>query len=125
MLCLLDRLRGRFNLVKHGVDRVGASQATGWAVECRGKEHRLTILGDAGDDAIYLWLKAHVQHPVRLIEDEDLNPFERHQSPFDEVLKPAGGRNNDLRAARTASLVVKAGAAVDRRHAQPARFCDP
>ena len=43
-------------------------------------------------------LEAHVEHAVRLVEDEDLDVVERDHLALDEILKPARRRDDDVRA---------------------------
>ena len=49
-------------------------------------------------DAPQLGEKAHVQHPVRLVEDEDLDLVEPRASRIEVVVEPARRGHDDLRA---------------------------
>ena len=40
--------------------------------------------------------EAHVEHAVRFIEDEDLEPVELHGPLVDEVQEAAGGGDDDV-----------------------------
>src|SRR5205085_1366286 len=59
--------------------------------------------------------EAHVEHAIRLVQDEDLDGRQVDGSLADVVQQPAGRRDDDLRAtAQRADLVVVTDAAVDR-----------
>jgi hypothetical protein len=62
------------------------------------EEERLTLPRDLGLDAIDLGLEPHVQHPVGLVEDEDLDPVELGGALLQVVDEPAGGSDEDLAA---------------------------
>ena len=68
--------------------------------------------GQAPDDPVDLGLEAHVEHPVGLVEDEDPDVLERDQALLDEVVEPAGGGDDDVRAAQALHLRLDRGAAV-------------
>ena len=62
--------------------------------------------------------EAHVEHPVGLVEDEDLDPRQVDGALAEMVEQPAGRRDDDLgAAAQGADLRIEADAAVDRRRA--------
>ena len=62
--------------------------------------------------------EAHVEHPVGLVEDEDLDPRQVDGALADVVEQAAGRRDDDLRpGAQRADLRVETDAAVDRRRA--------
>ena len=62
--------------------------------------------------------EAHVEHPVGLVEDEDLDPRQVDRPLTEVVEQAAGRRDDDLRAgAQRADLRVEADAAIDRRGA--------
>ena len=70
------------------------------------------ILPDIGQEA-------HVEHPVRLVEDEDFQVRKVDRSLVDMVEQPAGAGDDDLDAgAQFLDLRVHAHAAVDRAAAQ-------
>ena len=48
------------------------------------------------DDPLDVGQEAHVEHPVRLVEDEDLDLAEVGDPLADEVEQPAGRRDEDL-----------------------------
>ena len=73
--------------------------------------------GHAAQDAVDLRLEAHVEHPVGLVEDEDADVGERDGAPLQQVVQPAGRRDEDVRAARLLDLRRDRRAAVDGGHA--------
>ena len=75
-----------------------------------GREHR-EDLADVADEA-------HVEHPVGLVEDEDLDP-RQVDGPLAEVIEqPAGRGDDDLGTGpQRADLRIEADAAVDGRRA--------
>jgi hypothetical protein len=56
----------------------------------RREEQRLTITRDGGQDAVELGLEPHVQHPVRLVEDQQLDVTERDVPGLEMVDEPPG-----------------------------------
>ena len=54
------------------------------------------------DDPLDVRQEAHVEHPVGLVEDEDLDLAEVGDLLADEVEQPARRRDEDLDAARAA-----------------------
>ncbi len=62
--------------------------------------------------------EAHVEHPVGLVEDEDLDPRQVDRPLADVVEQPAGRGDDDLgTGAQRADLRIEADAAVDGRRA--------
>ena len=62
--------------------------------------------------------EAHVEHPVGLVEDEDLDPRQVDRPLAEVVEQAAGGRDDDLGAgAQGADLGIEADATVDRGRA--------
>ncbi len=92
VLDLAPRLEGR------RIARVRLGKLADLAVERGREEHRLAVGRDPADDPLDLRLEAHVEHAVRLVEDEDLDVVEGDHLPLDEVLKPPGRRDDDVRA---------------------------
>ena len=79
--------------------RVRARQLADLAVERGREEHRLPVAREPPHDAVDLRLEAHVEHPVGLVEDEDLDGVEREQAAVEQVLQ-ATGRRDERRARR-------------------------
>ena len=64
-----------------------------------GEKQRLPLGGQLGDHALYIVDKAHVQHPVRLVQHENLDLVQVDITLSDQVVEPAGGGDQDLRTA--------------------------
>ena len=122
-LALLALLR-QLGLEARRVLRVLARELENLAVERRGEEHRLALARHAPQDLLDLRLEAHVEHPVGLVEDEDADAVERDHAPVDQILEPAGRRDEDVRRLRALRLRAERRAAVDGRDAQLLRCRD-
>ena len=85
------------------------------------REHQvLALRREQGDDLLDIGQEAHVEHPVRLVEDEDLDLAEIGDTLTDQVEQPAGRRDEDLdAAAQRLDLGVHRDPAVD--HGRPQR----
>ena len=105
-----------------GVRGVRAGELGHPAVEGRGEEQRLAVRRDGAEDAVDLWLEAHVEHAVGLVEDERPDGVELDQTLLEEVVEPAGRRDEHVRAARLLRLRPDGHAAVDRCDAQALRL---
>src|SRR5918996_253295 len=66
--------------------------ATGSSASWRAGAGGDSCAGHAGHDAVDLRLEAHVEHPVGLVEDEDLDTVELHRPAVEQVLQAAGRR---------------------------------
>ena len=93
----------------------------GLAVERGREEQRLALARALVDDAVDGRAEAHVEHPVGLVEHQRADVGEREGAAGEQVLEPAGGGDDDVRALRVAGLLLEADAAVDGRHAEVAR----
>ena len=113
MLHVVAPLARRRLLVAAGVGGVGPREPSDVAVQRRGEEHRLAVTRHSGDDAVDRGLEAHVEHPVRLVEDQHAHVAQLHRSALDQILEPAGSRDDDVSAANPLDLGLDAGAAVD------------
>ena len=65
------------------------------------------------DDPVDDGLEAHVEHPVGLVEDEELDRVERDGAALDQVEQPARRGDEHVRAPGLLGLGVDADAAVD------------
>ena len=92
----------------------------GFAVERGREEERLAVLRAEINDAFDCRAEAHVEHPVGLIEDEDLDVVEAEGSTAKEVLEPSGRCHDDVRFRCRPRLLLEAHAAVDGRHLERA-----
>ena len=84
------------------------------------REHQvLASRREQRDDLLDVGQEAHVEHPVGLVEDEDLDLAEVGDLLADEVEQPPGRRDEDLdAAAQGLDLGVHRDAAVDDGRAQ-------
>ena len=83
----------------------------------RRREQQVLALGRQDrEDLADVADEAHVQHPVRLVEDEDLDAGQVDRALAEVVEQAAGRGDDDLgTGAEGADLRVEADAAVDRR----------
>jgi hypothetical protein len=65
-----------------------------------------------------LRLEAHVEHPVRLVEDQDPHAVQTDQAALGDVLEASRRRDEDVRARRTLRLLAELRAAVGDADAQ-------
>mmetsp|Transcript_5319 Transcript_5319/g.15154 ORF Transcript_5319/g.15154 Transcript_5319/m.15154 type:complete len:282 (+) Transcript_5319:441-1286(+) len=64
----------------------------------RGREHhRLPVRWNLGDHLPDLRFEAHIQHPVRLVENEKLHTMERDAPALDEVIQTAWRSRQNVR----------------------------
>ena len=56
-----------------------------------GKEQRLPFFRQTGDDLSHVVDKTHIQHPVRLVQHEDLQTSQIHMTLGAQVIEPARG----------------------------------
>ena len=99
---LVDGLEGRVprrDLDRGRIAQDPARQAPD-VVRERGREHQVLPLGgEQRDDLLDVGQEAHVEHPVGLVEDEDLDLAEVGDLLPDEVEEAPGCRDEDLDAA--------------------------
>ena len=111
-------LRGATSTVA-GSRRIVARQAPDVVGEGRREHQVLALRREQRDDLLDVRQEAHVEHPVRLVEDEDLDLAEVGDLLADEVEQPARRRDEDLDAgAQRLDLRVDRDAAVDDGRAQ-------
>ena len=115
---------GRSALVHRCVPGVSPGHAARLAVERRGEEQRLARAGALRDDPVDSGAKAHVEHPVGLVEHEDPDRVEREGAAGEQILEATGGRDEHVRAGGVLCLLGQADAAVDGGHAERARMRD-
>ncbi|MCI4361952.1 MAG: hypothetical protein L3J77_01990 [Thermoplasmata archaeon] len=81
----------------------------------RAEQHRLAAAGEPGEDPPDVGEEPHIEHPVGLVQDEDLEVREVHVAAAHVVEEAARGRHDDLRTpAERALLFAHPHAAVDR-----------
>ncbi len=119
---LLDHLGGgvaRRDLDGLGIAQDRLRQPADVLGEGRREHQVLALLRQQLDDPLDVRQEAHVQHPVGLVEDEDLHLPEVGDLLADEVQQPARRGDEDLDpAAQRLDLRIHGHAAVDDRRAQ-------
>ena len=84
------------------------------------EEHRLPLARDLRQDPVELRLEPHVQHPVRLVQDQDLDPPKPRRPALHVVDQAARRRDDDLDVrAKGPDLRLEPDAANDLRRAEP------
>ena len=76
------------------------------------EEQRLPLGGQVAEDLPDLGEKAHVEHPVRLVQHQDLEPGQPGVGLGEVIQQPAGSRDDDIHPAPEGVLL--------RTHADPA-----
>ena len=86
----------------------------------RGREERRLAFGRRGlEDGVEILGKAHVEHLVGFVENEDVELVELQRSPADVIERAAGRRDHDIGAPlETADLREHRGPAVERQDRQ-------
>ena len=107
-------------LVRTASVRVDGRDAAGLAVERGREEQRLAVARALRDDPVDGRAEAHVEHPVGLVEDEDLDVGERDRAAREQVLEAAGRGHDEVGGAGVLDLLVEADAAVDGGDVQAA-----
>ena len=113
------------HLHPHRVAQVRAGELADLAGHRRREEQRLPDLRDALEDAGELGLEPHVEHPVRLVEHEDLEPVELRGPLLEVVDEPPRRRDDHLVLLERARLLAHADAADDERAADVAALAEP
>ena len=98
----------------HGVADVGVHQVLDGAFDGGREEHGLAAGGHGRHDALDGGQKAHVEHAVGFIENQDADAAEVDQRAAEKIVEPAGGGDGHLGAAANGvQLRVLAEAAHD------------
>ena len=102
---------------------VAADERVDRAVERRGEQQRLAVLGRVVEDLLHDGQEAHVGHAVGFVDDDDLHLVEHDLAALDEVAEPAGAGDEHVDApAERLDLEAVAGAA---EHGGDAQLADP
>ena len=129
LVVLVHKIHALLNGLHRGGD--GVHRHPGGVVEQRvhqvpdlrghggGEEQGLLLPGQPLQDLLHVVDKAHVQHPVRLVQDEDVQIVQTDKALVVEVHQPPGGGDKDVHApAQGLHLGVLAHAAEDDGVAQ-------
>src|SRR5690625_1528855 len=90
---------GRRGLYLYGIIHELAGQAFYLLRKCGGKKQGLPLPGQAPDDVAQGRQKAHVQHAVGLVQNEDFYGAQIQRAALGVVNQPARGGNNDIQPA--------------------------
>ncbi len=82
-----DRLRPIEQLVREGLDLVR---------ECRREQQVLALPWQQREDALHVRQEPHVEHPIRLVEDEDFDPREIDVALLQVIEQAARCSNQDV-----------------------------
>ncbi len=104
--------------------RIARRDAAGDAIEGCREEQRLALRRAGGDDAIDRRAKAHVEHPVGLVEHEDPDRIEREGATLEQILQAPGSGDQDVRLRGQRRLLGEAHPTVYGRDTQVARADD-
>ena len=114
---LIDTLGGRHGGRDRDADRVAqhaARESLDRGRDGRREEQRLALPWQRRDHAADIVHEAHVEHAIRLVEDEVSDRVEPHDALLHQVEEPSGGRDEDLGVRAERHLVaLLAHASVD------------
>lgn len=80
----------------------------------RGEQQGLAVLRERTNDAPNVWEKAHIEHPISLVEDENLKVPEVHIAALHVVEEPPGRGDDDVDpAAKRILLWTHSNTAID------------
>ncbi len=114
MLHGVDGGAGGGHLVADGVGQVAADQAVDVTVEGGREEHGLVPLLDPAEHPVDLGEKAHVGHPVGLVEDGHLDVGHGDLAAIGEVDEPSRGGDDHVDAlVELLDLALDVGTAVE------------
>src|SRR6185369_14964161 len=96
---VLGRLQDRTDLNTHRIVEIFARHLLDSAFKRRGVAERLPNLREHRGNACDRRLKAHIEHPVNLVEDKNFHSIEPNQLALEEILKAPRSSHNESRAA--------------------------
>ena len=118
---LLGRQRPSADVDAHGIAQVHPRQGAEVGRQRRGEQQCLPRRRQGVHDAIELWLEAHVEHTIGLVEDQDAHVFQRERAAVEVVDEPSGrGHDDAWSAAQRVELGTVCDAANDDRGAEVA-----
>jgi hypothetical protein len=119
--CLVDGLDGRSrrrDVDPLGIDEVLVHDAQDLRRHGRWEEQRLTLGGELGQDAADIGPEAHVQHPIGLVEHEDLDLAQVGRFALDQIEQASRRRHEHVDA-----LLQRLDLSVERNASE--RWDDP
>ena len=105
------RMLGDEVLVTPGVTGVALREAVDLTLEGGREQERLARPRGQLQDPLDVRAKAHVEHPVGLVEDGDLDVVERQRPALEQVEQASGCGDEEVRPARALDLWLDADAA--------------
>ena len=96
---------GRSTLMATGACSISRERATIGGGSVAEKNSVWRLPGQVLEDAADVGEKAHVEHPVRLVEDEDLDPLQARIRVLEVVEQPARRRDDDVGASAERGLL--------------------
>ena len=82
--------------VADGIALVAPDKAVDGAVEGRGEQQGLAVVGRAVEELLHDWKEAHVGHAVGFVDDDDLHLVEHDFVALDQVAEAAGAGDEDV-----------------------------
>ena len=102
--------------MRTGFARQACGEAADGAVDRRRKQHRLARRRRQRADAIDILLEAHVEHPVRFVEDQDLQSGQVDTTALDVIDQPARRGDEDVDAALELAVLRRIRRAAEQAH---------
>ena len=113
----VNRLGVALDLVEDGVGQIARDQAIHRSVQGGREQQRLVGALQTTQHPLDLGHEAHVCHPVRLVENEDVELVNTKLTTITEVDQAAWSGDNELTSlAQLRDLALNVGAAVDGGH---------
>ena len=94
----LDRDRGGRDAHVHGIGQPLVGQRANGRGQRGGEQQRLPPLGTFGHDPPQIVDKAHVEHPIGLVEDQHFDVRQVHEALLHQVQQPPGRGDQDVDA---------------------------
>ena len=92
----------------------GLGDAADFRRHRRGEEQGLPREGNQFADAFDVGNEAHVEHAVGFVDDKEFNAGEQQSAAFGMIEQPAGGRDQNVDAARQLGVLVAERDAADQ-----------
>ena len=120
----IDGCRGRWcNRDFLGVHQEGVGQPTNFRRHGRGEEQRLANPWQQRDDAFDIRDKAHVEHSIRFVDDQDPDIGHQNFAALKKIDQSTRRRDQDIDAAiKLAFLIAETLASDEERHGERAVF---
>lgn len=115
----LFRRHGHMNRIKQQL----VGKFYGFLGKRRREKHRLSLIGQLGDDLSQIREEPHVKHAIRLVQDKDLNITKSDMFLVDQIQQSSRRCDQNVDACRhRVDLRALVHASVDNRHPKPHVF---